>query len=369
MSDPQAILECPACGSRNKPTWEFCVRCGESLQTAEGAVTAAVAAEASVPTEAEVVPAAGDGPSLWTFVAAGVALMAGIAVWQSGWAKKDPPKPSPATFALVVQDAQPPAPPPYRSPSLKFIQAQQRLNAGDVAGAIALLEEVIGEEPDNVEFHRVHAQALLRAERVDEAIAAAKIAHGLAPSAFLARLLSIAGRSQDALVEYEALMAGPGSSSESVGREYAALLDQTGQHARAAEVLKRLVQEHPKNLNLQRALGSALEQAGDAASAIDVDRRLVAQDPTDLPARLRLAELVARQGALEDAIQLYREGVSQHPEIGTLHRRLGELLEKSGNLQEAADHYREFSRLDPTAPAADGFAKRAAALEARGQRS
>ncbi|PYQ02713.1 MAG: hypothetical protein DMF83_22930, partial [Acidobacteria bacterium] len=23
---------CPACGSRNKPKWEFCARCGESLQ-------------------------------------------------------------------------------------------------------------------------------------------------------------------------------------------------------------------------------------------------------------------------------------------------------------------------------------------------
>src|SRR5574339_395038 len=36
MAAADALI-CPACGARNKPKWEFCVRCGESLQDAETA--------------------------------------------------------------------------------------------------------------------------------------------------------------------------------------------------------------------------------------------------------------------------------------------------------------------------------------------
>ena len=51
-----AVL-CPACQTRNRPTWEFCVRCGESLEGAKPAapltptVTRASARAEAAPTD------------------------------------------------------------------------------------------------------------------------------------------------------------------------------------------------------------------------------------------------------------------------------------------------------------------------------
>ena len=47
---------CPSCQTRNKAKWEFCVRCGESLQGVRLGEGAAGAAPAAVEAETDGVP-------------------------------------------------------------------------------------------------------------------------------------------------------------------------------------------------------------------------------------------------------------------------------------------------------------------------
>src|SRR2546428_9643887 len=68
-----SVRICPACGTRNKPKWEYCVKCGESLQDVPLGVPAAEAADAAV-AEAETVEQAGPFP--WVALAASIVLLA-----------------------------------------------------------------------------------------------------------------------------------------------------------------------------------------------------------------------------------------------------------------------------------------------------
>src|SRR5581483_9173523 len=51
--DVENAVICPACGARNKATWEFCARCAEPLDTSSATTTAlqALAADAEAPAE------------------------------------------------------------------------------------------------------------------------------------------------------------------------------------------------------------------------------------------------------------------------------------------------------------------------------
>ena len=64
----QDLKICPVCETRNKVTWDFCVKCGESL------AEVAVAAD-----DAEVAPAGGEGVSVGA-VLGGFGLLVGIGI-------------------------------------------------------------------------------------------------------------------------------------------------------------------------------------------------------------------------------------------------------------------------------------------------
>ena len=45
----ESVRLCPACGTRNKPKWEYCVNCGESLQDVALGIPATVSQVALLP--------------------------------------------------------------------------------------------------------------------------------------------------------------------------------------------------------------------------------------------------------------------------------------------------------------------------------
>ena len=120
MARADDALLCPACGARNKAKWEFCARCGESLQGAETPRSPKKAETArkderagarrgrSRPRCAVVGPS---GSPLWAGLAV-VALVATVAagVW---YALQKGPAPGPRAAGLTVptQPAKPEPPP------------------------------------------------------------------------------------------------------------------------------------------------------------------------------------------------------------------------------------------------------------------
>jgi len=316
----------------------------------------------------EAVTTQADGPSLWTLLTAAVAIVAAGVLWQSGWARKEVPRPPASAVAGSMPEPapQPPAP-AYSSAALKFMQARQKIASGDASGAFVLFEQALRDEPQNAEFHSGFGQALLQVGRADEAVAEMRQAARLTPSTYqgvLARFLYVAGRTDESLREYEVLIADQ-PQDVSAAREYATILSQAGQFARAADALRRLTQAQPQNSNLQTELAYALERAGDTRAASDAYRAALSADPANANALARLADLLGAQGEGQQVVDLYRTALERNPTAAPLHRRLGEALEKTGDYRQAALHYREYVRLNPNEPMADGVAKRAAMLEAR----
>src|SRR5262245_54436240 len=79
MAPREQSKVCPACGTRNKAKWEFCAKCGESLQKVDVADGATTTATPSIQLSDD---AEADG-SATGLIATGAFLLAGIvaAVW------------------------------------------------------------------------------------------------------------------------------------------------------------------------------------------------------------------------------------------------------------------------------------------------
>src|SRR6185295_19739877 len=132
-----AALICSACGARNKEKWQFCARCGESLEGAQDAGDAEATAQTlslgeDLFDDPEPPPEA--LPS-WLVVLVGVAAMAGLGAGTWRHLKNTPATTlSPGVFAFPANVPSAPPPPPTTAPS-RAAQAYQAgrklLNQGD----------------------------------------------------------------------------------------------------------------------------------------------------------------------------------------------------------------------------------------------
>ena len=105
---PREAVACPACEAPNRPTWEFCVRCGESLEGAppqdEGTGTARMVLR---PADEGTSSATSTGVAL-LFVLALSALAVGAWV---GPSRAGPERPDPAMFTIGTLPSPLPSPP------------------------------------------------------------------------------------------------------------------------------------------------------------------------------------------------------------------------------------------------------------------
>ena len=333
------VLICPACQTRNRARWEYCVRCGESLQDDNQTETLRLRS-LDDPQEADSV----EEPELTQQDTgdAGTVLLGGVLVLivlnaVACLYVKDKPAPPPPSPDLFTLGTQPPNPPPPaknvadRPGARDFEEGRRRLASGDAAGAIPFLTRAAEADSENPAAHDVLGQAL-------------------------------AGRNTEAAQAYEQVLAASPDdplASEGLGRMQYRL----GNYAAAAPLLQRASRGRSDDPVLQQELGYALQASGNAQGAIDAYTKVLALQPAASIARGHLAQLLYEQGKPENAIALVQEGVQRDPQAPLLRRKLGSMLEQSGRAQDAAREYREYSRLAPDAPDAKDLAERAARLE------
>jgi Flp pilus assembly protein TadD len=366
---------CPSCGARNKPSWEFCVGCGESLldvtvvsaseakALAEMAGTAAtdVAAKPSAPTPPSEIP--------WgTIIAIPVGLVLAVALYRS--VNVETPRPAPEVFGA------PPAPKtsfavaqPGSSSDVreaKIMGGLSALQAGDLAKALELLAAEASESPTDARTRHAYAAALWAAGDKEKAVreygAAAQFEPpgGTQYTLDFARALGNNGQLKESADEYEKLVRQKPDSAlflNEAARVYVLL----GQPQRAVPLLRRAAEEAPRE-SVKVELASALEEAGARGEAEKVYREMLDSAQTDMP-RLHLAELLYRSDRQADAVRAIEEGLAKSPDSPALHKQLASLLERSGRPEEAARQYREYARLAPNAGDARELAERAARLD------
>jgi predicted Zn-dependent protease len=366
---PALAKTCPACQTLNKPKWEFCVRCGESLAgvsaTSDGAKASAARAEAA--------PAARSfslGMLVWVVVL-GAALI-GSMVW---FVRAPSPKtPERSVFALPGKDSSPSPVRAVKGPGVTvFEEAQKRVAAGDLSGAVPLFVQALSAAPDNVMFRLAYVDCLERLGNVDAAVA--ELRAGLArPSAELelarrlARILEKAGRVDEAVAACDRALAMQPRDLDSA-RKAAKLLVSAGRQEGAVPYLRKILEELPSDLTARQQLGEALMAAGETSEAAGLFWNIVQNMPDASVSRVWLAEAQARQGHADAAVDTVRAGLAREADSPVLQRALGAMLEKAGKAKEAAAAYRKYLALAPNAADAKELEARANRLDPAGGRS
>lgn len=358
---------CPECGSRNKPRWEFCARCGESLQGVPLGEPQVV--EEAAPDEDEAAVSSAAFPWLTGIGLIAFGALTVMAIARTG--NRTPDRPNPGIFTL------PTMPPslPKTSPIVKgpgeaaYAEGYRLLVAGDAAGAVARLVQAVAEAPENPSFRNLYAKALLAAGSTDEAISQFEAALRLSPESvgFLsdaARALDRSGRSAEAARAYTAVLDRQPDNEQAL-RDLASLHQRTGHPELALPLVQRLAGVRPDDLVARQELGGLLAQTGDLSGARREYQSVLSAKPDADVTRGLLAEIHFQQGEAAQAIALFRDGLARGGEAPLLHRGLGSLLERTGDTAEAVKEYREYARLAPNNPDARTLADRADRLERR----
>jgi tetratricopeptide (TPR) repeat protein len=357
-----AARTCPACNTLNKPTWEFCARCGEPLDAASAGgprAAATAAAPAAVEDDEVEIPWR---PALM------IALSA-AAIW-GALAVRGGPAPAEAAIVMPTLPAAIPAAEPvaYTPARKALVDGRRSLVAGNVDGALEDLARAAADLPEDPGAQQAYARALWRAGRKEEALARFRAAAQLAPEDVgyrieMARALDGLGQGAAAQQELEMALSGHAGDPrilEDLGQMYV----KAGAPERALPLLRQALDSRPDDLRLKAQLGVALSSTGANGEAVAVLRSAVDQDPGFVMTRTLLADALYKDGRKDEAFDILRAGLETSDEA-PLHKTLGSLLERSGRIQDAAQAYREYARTAPGASDAQKVLERAAALEKR----
>ncbi|MDB5098591.1 MAG: hypothetical protein JWM80_3012 [Cyanobacteria bacterium RYN_339] len=203
-----------------------------------------------------------------------------------------------------------------------FERAQLLLAHGRPADAERELREGLAREPEDPASHAMLALCLDQLDRMDEALAAAQAAVGLAPEwAFTHYVRAVV------LVDLERVGEADASLDEAISLD---------PHMADAFALKGVIR-------LARGEWVAAQEQADLALALD---------PEDESAVNVRAQALIKQGKVEEARATMASGLAMHPDAARTHLNQGWILLESGDHTGAMDHFAEALRLDPRLDAA-----------------
>ncbi len=230
------------------------------------------------------------------------------------------------------------AAPAWAAPTLE--DAVERLQAGDLRGAAALLEGLLEREPRNAQALFFLATARLRLGDVAGGLEALRASVAADPTNLRLRL--ILGRTYERLRRVEEALAVYREVSRRGGE---------GPEGREARRRARLLEA--KVLGEEGRLGEALER-------FEALARELPEDPEVLQG-LGLTQLLL--GRPEQARETFLRVASLQPDNASVLRYLGDIAYGAGDLEEAERRYREVLRLaPPRAPVAQAARLRLAIL-------
>jgi tetratricopeptide (TPR) repeat protein len=359
-------IVCPSCHAQNRPTWEFCARCGEPLEAAPTQVVSRQETLSGAPALRDQEEPRGDSGSIYLFLMVAVAVGTVVLACRDIATQPPPAAPTPGVFTFGgPTPSGSPSPEPVIVSTADVEEARRLIGRGNLAQAIPLLQKAAAENPGNSEYLHMLGRTLWTTGDRDGALQSYRQAASLDPGAYrveYAQALETMGRSDDAAAEFEAaLVAQPGSSiaEEGLSRIYY----NKGDYAKAAPLLESLAARTHDPVVMQQ-LAYAAEKSGDRERAISTYREVLTAQPRADVARGQLAESLLAAGRGDEAVSVLQEGLQSAPSAPLLQRGLGSVLERSGRPAEAAAAYREYARLAPSAPDAAEISERAARLEA-----
>jgi tetratricopeptide (TPR) repeat protein len=215
--------------------------------------------------------------------------------------------------------------------------ARIRLQRGDAAGAVRLLEELMHREPLPTFLPYIH-----------QLLGTAYARAGNAEAAKLHLSLGLSGRPPwsdrwaKEIDEYRV------SISEKV--RAAVKASRSDRHEEVLAILEPLRSAAPDDVRILELLGVAyfhLDRIAEAKRAFD---ELIAQEPDNAFAWVHLSHVHEAMDAPAEALRAARRAVELNPRIARTHRRLAEVLRRLGRFDDALASYDEAVRRDPDDP-------------------
>src|SRR5579871_6033119 len=229
---------------------------------------------------------------------------------------RGPPE-TPSRRQPMTSPATPPPTPPSDSPDALLARFVALQSAGDLAGALPLIERLVALTPGDARVHGYHAYTLERLGRSADALAG------------YARALACDPTYTDAGYNRACLLArlGDPGAEPAFAELIAAVPDHAG--ARAALAVLR-----GQRLQPRFEAARALAQAGDRAGAEAAYRALRVELPDNVPLLHNLAGLIAERDPA-GAIELWRSALAIEPDNVEVRAALGQGLLAQGRVVEA----------------------------------
>ena len=290
---------CPHCGAKNKDTFEYCVRCSESLDDGGGSW---------------VEPSQRRSPMVTILGAAVVGIVSLVAIALITSSSEDEPVASGS-----IQPAPPPAPPSERQgePILVDIDSKEVLavyneglrayNAGDYDTAIDKLSQVVSDLSSNPAAVRYLGLAYYRRGDLDDAMDALEEAHDLRPDSFVLLV------------------------------EYVSACKDSGDIERAIEALQGFVADHPGELDARLEIARLARASGNNELAIAQSKYLATADDVEPEFVYEYGVTLKEAGQTDEAIAVLKNAIELDPESAMAHHALGVTELASGNARAAVD--------------------------------
>ncbi|HVY81194.1 MAG TPA: tetratricopeptide repeat protein [Steroidobacteraceae bacterium] len=183
--------------------------------------------------------------------------------------------------------------------------------------ALELVKPGLEKHPDSAQLLTVRSAARLQTKDRDGALADAERAVQLAPA------------------------------DESAVALLASLYRQTGEGARAIELVSGALEKIPSSVDLREVLASLYIHAGDFARAEEQLRKVIELQPRHLPARYRLAMFYVRNKRIDDAEKTLQQALAAVPDDDDAKLVYAEFLSSQRSREQAERALRDFIAKNP----------------------
>lgn len=235
--------------------------------------------------------------------------------------------------------------------AVKLQEAFARFNAGELAAAARLCEDVLAGEGSHADALHLLGIIHLTGGRAAAAVAVLKRAAAIKPDdAVILENLGVAtlaaGRPADAEVSLRrALQLGAGNGL--LHMRLGLAVGAQGRAGEAVEILRTAAAVLPDDPDVQVNLGNALAESGQLEAAAQCYSKVLARYPAHLDARFNLGDVNRRMGRLDDAARCLQEVLAQAPDYAEAHTGLGLIYAERGDVNAATDCYRKALEIAP----------------------
>jgi len=214
--------------------------------------------------------------------------------------------------------------------------------------------------PENMEAKRVHAALLVRSGRVGRAIEKFEeylVALGEERSDGFSQIANVLARerNRDAAVEVMERLLESHPDDVDALLAFGQLAGRFGEFERAGELLGRVLEIDPGHARAVVLYAGVLQRQGDTAAAVDTLAGSVERNPEDLTLRMTFARLLVDAKRYEEARAQFERLAEQAPENADVRFALGLLLLQTNRPQEARAQFEKLIALGARTRAASFY--------------